>query len=189
MADDTRRSPLHGIALPSGLREIPFLTQLDLRLDPADGAGRAAVESVVGPLPLEPNTVHGGGDAAVLWLGPDEWLVVGPPDSAADLEGQLRDALAAVTPAAGSIAIVDVSANRTTLELSHADARAILSGGCSIDLHPRAFGPGRCAQTLVARAQVILWQTAAEPVPTFRLLVRPSFAAYLAAWLRDAIGD
>jgi sarcosine oxidase, subunit gamma len=187
-ADGARRSPLHGVGLPVGLRELPFLAQLDLRLDPADAAARAAVESVIGPLPLEPNTVHGGPDAAVVWLGPDEWLVVGPPDGAATLERQLRDALATGAPDA-SVALVDVSANRTTLELAHADARAILAGGCPIDLHPRAFGPGRCAQTLVARAGVILWQTADEPVATFRLLVRPSFAAYLAAWLTDAIGE
>jgi sarcosine oxidase subunit gamma len=187
MADDARRSPLHGLALPAGVREVPFLAQLDLRLDPSDAAARAAVESVIGPLPVEPNTVHGSPDGAVLWLGPDEWLVVRPPESAAALETQLRDALAAASDA-GPVAIVDVSANRTTLELIHADARAILAGGCPIDLDPRAFGPGRCAQTLVARAGVILWQTADAPLPAFRLLVRPSFAAYLAAWLADVIG-
>jgi sarcosine oxidase subunit gamma len=192
MADDARRSPLAGVALPTGLRELAFRGQLDLRFDPADVAAREAVESVVGPLPLEPNTVHGGPDAAVLWLGPDEWLIVGPDGSAAQLESQIRDALAAAvagSPVDGAVALVDVSANWTILELARADARAILAGGCSIDLHARAFGPGRCAQTLVARAGVILWQTAAEPAPTFRLLVRPSFAAYLAAWLTDAIAD
>ena len=75
-----RRSPLEGIALIDGLREVPFLTQLDLRLDPGDAEAREAVESVIGALPIEPNTVHGGAEAGVLWLGPDEWLVVGPPD-------------------------------------------------------------------------------------------------------------
>ncbi|MBA2720585.1 MAG: sarcosine oxidase subunit gamma [Chloroflexi bacterium] len=183
---ELRRSPLEGVALGDGFREVPFLSQIDLRLNPADEGARGAVESVVGPLPLVPNTVHGGHDAAILWLGPDEWLVVGPPGSAADLERQLRDTIAAATDA-GPVAIVDVSANRTTLELDHPDARAILAGGCSIDLHPRAFGPGRCAQTLVARAGVILWQL--DDAPTYRLLVRPSFAAYLAEWLTDAIPD
>lgn len=182
-----RRSPLDGIGLPPGLREIPFLAQLDIRVDPTDPAARAAVESVIGALPIEPNTVHGDPDAAVLWIGPDEWLAVGPDGAAAGLETRLRAALTSA-PDAGSAAIVDVSANRTTLELAHPDARAILAGGCPIDLHPSRFGPARCAQTLVARAGVILWQTAAEPMPTFRLLVRPSFAAYLAAWLADAVG-
>ena len=179
-----RRSPLDGIDLPGGLREVPFLAQVDLRLDATDLAARTAVESVIGPLPM-PNAVHGGPDAAVLWLGPDEWLVVGPDGAATRLEMQLREALASAPDA--PVAIVDVSANRTTIELARPDAANILASGCSIDLHPRSFGPGRCAQTLVARAGVILWQTAAVPVPVFRLLVRPSFAADLAAWLTDAI--
>lgn len=188
MTADTarRRSPLHGVALPDGLRELAFLAQLDVRLDPADGALLKRIGEALGvALPVEPNAV--GGDPAAVhatWLGPDEWLVVGPDGAAADLEVRIR-AAAGESP----VAVVDVSANRTTLELARADARAILAGGCSIDLHPRAFGPGRAAQTLVSRAGVILHQTAAEPVPTFRLLVRPSFAAYLAAWLSDAIAD
>ncbi|MEO5940214.1 MAG: sarcosine oxidase subunit gamma family protein, partial [Candidatus Limnocylindrales bacterium] len=160
--DDAQRSPLDGAALPDGLRERPFLAQLDVRVDAADPVARGAIESVVGPLPLEPNTVNDRPDGAVLWLGPDEWLVVGPPGAAATLEAQLRDAIATGAPDA-FVAIVDVSANRTTLDLAHADARAILSGGCPIDLHPRAFGQGQCAQTLVARAGVILWQTVSEP--------------------------
>ena len=176
-----RRSPLEGVPLPDGLRELPFLAQLDLRLDPGDASVTSAVESVVGPLPLGPNTVNGGPDGAVLWLGPDEWLIVGPPDGAAALEAQLR---AALGQARWSASIVDVSANRTALELRGPGARRILESGCSIDLDPRAFGPGRCAQTLLARANVILWQTDDEPV--YRIMVRPSFAAYLAAWLSDA---
>ncbi len=177
----TRRSPLEGVTLVAGLRELPFRAQLDVRLDPADVTARSAVESVVGALPLEPNTVHGGADAAVLWLGPDEWLVVTPDDGAATLESQLRTA---ITGTAASV--VDVSANRTTLELSGPAARWILESGCALDLHPRAFRPRRCAQTLLARANVILWQLETDPTPTYRLLVRPSFAAYVAAWIADA---
>jgi sarcosine oxidase, subunit gamma len=176
-----RRSPLDGVRLVAGLRELPFRAQVDVRLDPADDAARAAVESVVGALPLAANTVHGGPDAAVLWLGPDEWLVFGPVDGAHAIEAQL------VTATDGlDVSIVDVSANRTTLELSGADARSILEAGCSLDLDPRAFGPGRCAQTFLARANVILWQTSDRPEPAYRLLVRPSFAAYVAAWIADA---
>jgi sarcosine oxidase, subunit gamma len=179
----TRYSPLEGVALIDGLRELPFLAQLDLRLDAGDVAARVAVESVVGPLPLEPNTVHGGSEAAVLWLGPDEWLVVGPPDGETVLEAQLHEALG---DARGSVAIVDVSANRTTLELRGPRARELLEFGCPIDLHPRVFGPARCAQTLLARANALLWHVADAPEDTWWLFVRPSFATYVAAWLADA---
>jgi sarcosine oxidase subunit gamma len=122
----------------------------------------AAQVSVRGEPPVAPNTVVG--DA--IWLGPDEWLVLGG-----------READYAELPAA-----VDVSANRVCLELSGDEAAAVLARGCALDLHPSVFPPGRCAQTLVARAQVILYRTE----DAFRLLVRPSFADYLRAWLRDA---
>ena len=64
--------------------------------------------------------------------------------------------------------------------------RELLEFGCPIDLHPRVFGPGRCAQTLLARANVLIWHVADGPEDTFRLFVRPSFAAYVAAWIADA---
>ena len=177
-----RHSPVEGFDFPPGLREEPFLAQIDIRLTTSDQVALDAVESVVGPLPSDPNTFTGGADGSVLWLGPDEWLLVGPPDAAAALEADLRRALG---EAAARVAIVDVSANRTALELRGPKARAVLEGGCSIDLHPRAFGPGRCAQTLLARANVIVQQLTDEPV--YRIFVRPSFAPYLATWLTDAL--
>jgi sarcosine oxidase subunit gamma len=161
---------LDGVRLPDGVRELPFLTQLDVWADP----------SAAGWLPTEPNTVHVHGDRAVLWLGPDEWLVVAPPDSAGALESEVRASLGD-----GLDAVVDVSSNRTTLELTGSRARDLLESGCSIDLAPRSFGSGRCAQTLLARAQIILWQL--DEAPTYRVLVRPSFARYVATWLADAV--
>lgn len=177
-----RRSPLEGESLPEGLRELPYLAQLDVRVDPSDVATMSAVAGALSmDLPLQPNTVAGDEHLAVLWLGPDEWLVVGSPGRETELELSLVDALG---EPGGSV--VDVSANRTTLELRGPRARELLESGCSIDLHPRAFGPGDCAQTLLARANVILWQTAPRPETVYRLFVRSSFAIYLAAWLTDA---
>jgi sarcosine oxidase subunit gamma len=154
------------------LREVTVPHQVDLRINPADPAARRIGELLGTPLPAVPNT----GSDAVLWLGPDQWLVFGAS------EEQVRQALGD-TP--GSV--VDVSANRTVLELAGPAAREVLEQGCSIDLHPRAFGPGRCAQTMLARAQVILHQV--DDVPTYRLLVRPSYAGYLTAWLRDSLAE
>jgi sarcosine oxidase subunit gamma len=164
--------------------EVPFLAQLDLRADPGNRVLLDRLGAVLGVTPpTEPNTaiVEDAGGRRVLWLGPDEWLIIAPPGTASDMEAALRDALAADPTAA----VVDVSANRTTLSLAGSAAREVLESGCSIDLHPRVFGPGSCAQTLVGRTGVILLQV--SPEPDYRLLVRPSFAAYLAAWLLDAI--
>jgi sarcosine oxidase subunit gamma len=74
------------------------------------------------------------------------------------------------------------------LELSGPFARDVLAHGCAIDLHPRVFGPGSCVQTNLAKAQVMLHQTATGPgrAATYRVFVRASYADYLARWLLDA---
>lgn len=173
-ADDER-----GVAL----REVAFLAQVDLRADVADADAMARIAAALGsPLPTQPNTTAGGGPWSALWLGPDEWLVVGPEGDELRIERALRDALAG---AHGSV--VDVSANRTTLELRGPLAREVLAKGCALDLHPRRFRAGDCAQTALARAQIVLRQVDDEPA--YWILVRCSFAPYLVEWLIDAMAE
>jgi sarcosine oxidase subunit gamma len=161
------------------LRERPFLTQLDVRVDEA---GRVAAGKHLGvALPVTPNT-WAVGEPSALWLGPDEWLIVGRPD----LQGVLEAGIAGALTRTGG-AVVDVTDQRTVLELSGARARDVLAGACAIDLHPRAFGPGDCVQTLLAQAGVILAQRLATP--TFWIFVRRSFADHLALWLLDAMTE
>jgi sarcosine oxidase subunit gamma len=177
-------SPLEGVELPARVRELPFLAQLDLRADPTDAVLMARLAEVIGAaLPTEPNTaiVADDGIRHVLWLGPDEWLILGEPDTAPAIESAIRAAIGE-----GHGAVVDVSANRTTLSISGPRARDLLAFGCSLDLDERRFKPGRCAQTMLARANVIIVPVGPAAEPSFRVLVRPSFAAYLAAWLTDA---
>jgi len=81
--------------------------------------------------------------------------------------------------------VVDLSSARVILELSGPAARDVLASCCALDLHPRAFGPGRCAQTLVAKAPVLL--AFVEERPTYRFYVRPSLASYVVGWLLDGM--
>lgn len=162
------------------LREAPFLSQLSLRLAP-DGAACAAVGAALGvPLPLEPNTVAWADELQVLWLRPDEWLVVGAPGEQDHLEKLLR---VAIGTEFGSV--VDTSAQRTTLLLRGSQAADVLAAGCALDLDPAVFTDPHCAQTWLAKAPVLL-----SRLPDgFRLAVRSSFADYLARWLLDAITE
>ncbi|WP_416983934.1 sarcosine oxidase subunit gamma [Streptomyces sp. T028] len=165
------------------LAELPFLAQVNIRLD-AKGSAADAVGLALGlQLPLEPNTVVRAGELTALWLGPDEWLLVGPPGAEGDLESRIREA-AGDEP----VSVIDVSAQRTTLLLSGSHARDLLAHGCPLDLHPRAFGPGQCAQTTLGRTQVVL-VARDEPGGGFWVLVRSSFAGYLTDWLLDAAGE
>jgi sarcosine oxidase, subunit gamma len=192
MADaSARRSPLHRLAAelaaadqaPERVRlaEHPFLAQLTLRVAPGSGAARAA-EDVLGCVLPGAGVAATPGDREVLWLGPDEWLLVGPDGGGDALGDRLRRA----TEGAHAT-VLDVSAQRTVVELAGSAARDVLLKGCSLDLHPRAFGTGRCAQTALARTAVILHQRSDEPA--FRIFVRSSFAVYLAEWLLDASAE
>ncbi|WP_037672734.1 sarcosine oxidase subunit gamma [Streptomyces griseus] len=165
------------------LAELPFLTHIDLRLDGKGPAADAVGLALDMQLPLEPNTAVRAGDVTALWLGPDEWLLVAPSGRGRDLDSRIREA-------AGDehVSVTDVSAQRTTLLVAGPRARDLLSHGCSLDLHPRAFGAGRCAQTTLGRTQIVL-VARDEPRAGFWVLVRSSFAGYLADWLLDAAAE
>ena len=81
--------------------------------------------------------------------------------------------------------MVEVSAQRTTLSLSGPRARDLLAHGCSADLHPRVAPQGTCLQTLLALAGVVL-VVRDDSATDFWVLVRSSFARYLADWIVDA---
>lgn len=202
-----RRSPLAHLAeaLAAGnrpgtttepgltLREVPFLTMVGLRATPGGeaaaafsselgialpaGVGRVTGAAVfTGPCAAASDPAHG---TAVLWLGPDEYLVVAAPDL--PLAGRLQEALGAAPGAA-----VDLSANRTTLELTGARARDVLDTGCRIDLHPREFPPGTAVATLFAEIPVIVWRCGEE---SYRIMPRASFADHVARRLLDGMRE
>lgn len=188
LSNPRRVSPLSHLAgrwedgpAEARLREVPYLAKVNLR---ADGTGPAAarIASALGaPLSVRPNTItRGAGDVEILWLGPDEWLVLAS-DGAQDLLAEkLRTALG------GDVgSVVDVSAQHTVMEVAGSHAREVLAKGCPLDLHPRAFGPGQCAGTLLGRAGVTLLPREGSD-PAYWVLVRATFAGYLAEWLLDA---
>jgi sarcosine oxidase subunit gamma len=182
-----RRSPLTHLTEPLAaasdpsvvsLSEAPFVAMVSLRVDPVSPAA-ARVAAVLGaPLPSSCGEVTGTESHDALWLGPDEWLVVASTDAVA-----LADQLTAAVGEEPGL-VLDVSANRTVLELTGPRARDVLEKGCPVDLHPRSFGPDHAVSTTLARVPVLLWQTGED---TYRLLPRSSFADYVARWLLDAM--
>ncbi|MFC3691538.1 sarcosine oxidase subunit gamma [Chenggangzhangella methanolivorans] len=110
------------------------------------------------------------GASAFIGAGPGKWLFVSS-DPSADPSG---------LPAA----VVDQSDGRTTLSLSGPAAREILSTLVSIDLHPRAFGPGAAAATHASGVAVHLWQV--DDAPTYEIAVFRSYAATLWRWIAHA---
>lgn len=175
----TGRSAAEGV----GIAEVPFTAQIDLRVDPKSPAAERVGTALGAMLPNQPGDVVRSGELSVLWLGPDEWLIVGPDGSQDKLKNTVDDAVAGE-----HAAVVDVSGNRTVISVTGPKARELLNKGCALDLHPLSFETGRCAQTLLARAGIILVCRDAQ-LPSYWLLVRSSFARYLADWLGDAAAE
>ena len=153
---------------------------LVLRGDRTDAKFRRAVSAALGLDPVvEPLTAARRRDVAMLWLGPDEWLVAVPERRVERIERELRRALDGQRAA-----LSDVSHGRAILALSGPDARSLLAKGCPLDFHPRVFTPGRCAQSRLARCQVLIHLVSASPA--FEIHVPRSFAQYAWEWLMDA---
>lgn len=185
-----RRSPLGELAdrlaavgdpASVSFAERPFRVQVELRVAP-DATMWRLYAALGLMLPRDVGYVASTGDRDALCLGPRWWLVTQSPEPTPALESALVRRLRSAGGSA--VSAVDVSAQRTTIDISGPNARDVLAHGCSVDLHPRAFGPGRCTQTMLAKAQVVLQQL--DEAPTFRVMVRASFARYLAEWLLDA---
>ena len=148
----------------------------------ADDEFVQACERVLGqPLPVRPNSFTEE-SARVYWLGPDEWLVVGETGRvdalAAELEASLAGRHAAVNRLGGG---------QIALELSGEHCRNLLAKGCTLDFHPRVFRAGHCAQSGLARANVLIG--CLGDGEGFELIVRRSFADYLVRWLSHAGAD
>jgi len=164
-------------------RERPFLGHLNVRGNAQDPRFVGAVSDVLGDgLPIVSNTVTDVQGITMYWLGPDEWLIVTPDERRAAIESELRRALAALR-----VAVTDVSGGQTLLQLHGARVRDVLAKGCPIDLHPRAFSIGQCAQSHLAKAPILIGQI--ENQPYFELIFRRSFADYLWTWLETAAAE
>lgn len=126
------------------------------RFEEASGA-----EARLREVPFEPMWEVRGADPGVgLRLGPTWWLVSGN-----------------IVARPGW---VDVSGQRTILELSGSAAEDVLISGCPLDLHTLRSH----AHTLLGKTSIILERRAPD---TYRIYVRSSFTRYLAEWLLDAI--
>ena len=172
-----------GSAKAVSLSEAAATGKLCLRGDPNDRAFLSAVGSVLDlVLPTEPNTVTDTEGVAVLWAGPDEWLVVLPALDLPEMKGRLADALHGIRSA-----VVDLSDARSVIRIEGTHARDVLAKGCALDLHPRVFRAGQAAHSLLAGATVTLHQTTDhDAAPAYDIYVPRSLADHLWRWLHDA---
>ena len=175
LADNTSANP-DGGAVGLIFGEMAHLGKLNLRGQNNLTKGVTVITGCT--FPPKANRFQSAGDRYVVWLAPDEYLLL----CEAGKEQELQDSLNSMIPSS-HFAITDVSDSLCALSLRGPAVRAVLAKGCGLDLHPKKFAAGQSAQSLLALSAVTLMAVADD---AFILICRTSFAPYVQRWLADA---
>ena len=181
------RSALHGLAAtmlpnPNGgepglvFYEMANLGKLNMRADKSAGK---IVKSVTGCMfPPSANKFTTAGERHVVWLGPDEFMII--------CEAGKDEELARSIHASFGIrhaAVTNITDALAAFHLKGAAVRQVLAKGCALDLHQNSFASGDAAQSLLSHAAVTIMAFANDE---FIVICRTSFASYLHDWICDA---
>lgn len=123
-------------------------------------------------------TIWEAGAYSVVWMAPDEVLVLCPAGESTGAAAALEASLG------GSHALaLDLSAARAVFRIEGPGAREVLAKGVPIDLRPSVFVPGTARRTHLGQVAVGLWlgQDGAFTLVCFR-----SVASFVAEWLQEA---
>src|SRR5262245_55545196 len=173
----TKKSPLEGMTTGTvtsvSICELPGLHNFDLRVAPGRPAQTAIAEAVGIDLPgktgqISARKVPGGSEAYVLCLAPDWWLIVGLQEAEQKLaQLQLKNEY--------HFSVVDVSGQRTTIELEGPKVREVLAHLWEQDLREKSFPVASVSQGLMAKAPVIVCHIAPF---RYHIMVRSSFVLH-----------
>lgn len=117
------------------------------------------------------------GETAVVWMAPDEVLIVTGYGEAGDLVTQLSEALSGQHHMA-----VNVSDARVVLRLTGDRVAEVLNKGAPVDLSEGAFPAGSARRTHLGPLAVAFWRRDAE---TWDIVAFRSFGQYLFDWLAE----
>ena len=180
-----KESPLEGMNMGTvatvAIRELPGLHTIDLRVEPGTSTQAAVAEALGMDLPGKPGQTRGrsesgGGGGHALCLAPDWWLIVGFQEAEQKLSLLLLKNHY-------HFSVVDVSGQRTTIELEGPKVREVLAHLWDQDLREKNFPIASVSQGLMAKAPVIVCHIAPF---RYRVMVRSSFALHLWKALVDA---
>ena len=123
------------------------------------------------------------GDHGLLWMSPDEVMILLPLTEAATALETLQKALAGTHHL-----VADVSDARAIFRVTGPGARDVLAKLSPADLSPAALGPGRVRRTRLAQVAAAFWMT--EDETGFEVVCFRSVADYVRQLLTvSARGD
>jgi len=168
-------SGAHGGSSSVRLETAPYAERISLRVRAGDVSALSGALGV--DLPAKPKTSATANGRTALWLGPDEWLVIG------DVGGGLMQAAAN----SGVLhSATDVSHRNIAILVSGSGAAAAINAGCPQDLSLNAFPVGACSRTIFGKIEIVLLRTAED---AFRVEVWRSFSEYAFGLLAEGARD
>ncbi len=168
-------SGAHGGSSSVRLETAPSAERISLRVRAGDVSALSGALGV--DLPTKPKTSATANGRTALWLGPDEWLVIG------DVGGGLMQ-----TAANSGVlhSATDVSHRNIAILVSGSGAAAAINAGCPQDLSLNAFPVGACSRTIFGKIEIVLLRTAED---AFRVEVWRSFSEYAFGLLAEGARD
>lgn len=134
------------------IEDVGLTGMITLRGDLSSKEIKAAVKKAVGlGVPEQRQALMGQG-TAVLWMSPDELLLMCAYTQVTQTIATLEKALSGQHFLAHN-----VSDARTVLRISDAGAREILAKLCPVDLSEAAFSPGMVRRTRMAQIPAAFW--------------------------------
>jgi sarcosine oxidase subunit gamma len=130
-----------------------------LRGDLADKKFAKAVKDAVGLGVPGQGEALVEGEKGVLWMSPDELLLMMPYAEAPAVAAAIAEALAGTHHLAAN-----VSDARAVFTVSGPGAREVIAKLTPADLHPASFGPGRVRRTRMAQIAAAVWMTSEEAI-------------------------
>ena len=157
--------------------ELPFVKKINLRIDSKNKSYMSSCGNILGAmLPTKPNTYSKNEKVKVIWLGPNEWLIVND-DLFLKLQNATDDLEASVT---------DVSENRTIIRISGKKIIILLSKFLFLDLEKNLSSQLSCAQTLFVKVPILLVRNNSDnQTPEIDIFTNRSHANYIYNLLVD----
>ena len=156
------------------IQELPFINKINLRIDSNNKDQLTSFCKILDILlPTKSNTFAINEKIKVIWLGPNEWLIVSEKnnDLYIKLKNKMGDKEASVT---------DVSENRTIIRISGIKIFTLLSKFLVLDLEKNLSSESSCAQTFFIKVPLLLVRNNNnDEIPEIDIFVNRSHANYI----------
>ena len=159
---------------------MPYVNKINLRLNPNNKVYISSCGKILGAvLPTKPNTYVQNEKVKIIWLGPDEWIIINDQENKLfiKLKNELGDLEASVT---------NISENRTIIRLSGKKIITLLSKFLVLDLEKNLGTQSSCAQTLFVKVPILLVRNDDNnQIPVIYIFTNRSHAKYIYNLLVD----